>query len=184
LTRYALYFWGPKYISESLGEGDLGALASALTATSLPIGGALGVILCGYLSDRVFQARRIPITVICLLLTSGIMLFGLHPIEQPWVMAGFFFCIGFFLFGPDSIISGTATMDFGSKQGAGTATGLVNGIGSIGAILGGYLPGVVTTEDNWSPLFYIFLGGLVVSAMLLVPLWNALPDQRETTSRS
>ena len=68
-------------------------------------------------------------------------------------MAAFFFLIGVFLFGPDSMISATASIDFGTKRGAGTATGFVNGIGSIGGILGGYLPGEITTDTDWTPLF-------------------------------
>jgi sugar phosphate permease len=49
---------------------------------------------------------------------------------------------------------------------------LVNGIGSTGAILGGYLPSVLTTEHDWSKLFWTMLCGLVVSALLLIPLWR------------
>ena len=58
------------------------------------------------------------------------------------------------------MISATAAIDFGTKRGAGTATGFVNGIGSIGAILGGYLPGMMTTETDWTPFFTISLVGL------------------------
>ena len=49
--------------------------------------------------------------------------------------------IGLLLFGPDSIISGTAAIDFGTKQGASTAAGIINGMGSVGAIIGGTIPG-------------------------------------------
>jgi MFS transporter, OPA family, glycerol-3-phosphate transporter len=90
-------------------------------------------------------------------------------------MAGFFFLAGAFLFGPDSLISATAPVDFGTKRGAGTATGIVNGIGSIGGILGGYLPGKITTDQNWTPLFVVMLVGLCVSALLLAPLWRVKP---------
>ncbi len=83
--------------------------------------------------------------------------------------------IGLFLFGPDSLISGTAAIDFGTKKGAGTAAGFVNGVGSLGAILGGYLPGVLTTENDWTTLFYVFLVGILASAALLIPLWNTKP---------
>ena len=79
-------------------------------------------------------------------------------------MRGFFFLVGVFLYGPDSMISATAAMDFGTKRGAGTAIGFVNGIGSIGGILGGWLPGKITTEANWTPLFDVFVVGFAVSA--------------------
>ena len=35
-------------------------------------------------------------------------------------------------YGTDSIISGATTMDLGSKRGAATAAGFINGVGSTG----------------------------------------------------
>jgi OPA family sugar phosphate sensor protein UhpC-like MFS transporter len=172
LARYAFYFWGPKYVAESIGSN---AYESALTAAALPVGGLIGVIAIGYLSDRLFQARRAPVTIISLLITAAIMLVGMSGIDNIWVMRGFLFAVGLFLLGPDSIISATAAMDFGTKRGAGTATGIVNGFGSIGGIFGGFLPGVLTTGTDWSPLFHVFLIGLIVSAIVLLPMWRTKP---------
>ena len=172
LTRYAFYFWGPLYVSESLHSDALG---SGLVSAVMPIGGVLGVVATGYISDKLFQARRAPVAILSLLATAAIMFIGLFPINNYWVMVGFFFLAGAFLFGPDSLISATASVDFGTKRGAGTATGFVNGIGSIGGILGGYLPGKITTDQNWTPLFVVMLVGLCVSALLLAPLWRVKP---------
>lgn len=93
-------------------------------------------------------------------------------------MAGFFFLVGVFLFAPDSMISSTASVDFGTKRGAGTATGVVNCIGSVGGILGGYLPGKITSGGDWTPLFVVFQVGLLASALILIPLWKSKPPQR------
>jgi OPA family sugar phosphate sensor protein UhpC-like MFS transporter len=172
LTRYAFMFWGPKFVHESLGSGGY---VSTMTAAVMPIGGMVGVIGIGYLSDKVFQARRAPATIISLLITACIMLIGLAPIHNIWLMGVFFFFIGMFVQGPDSMLSATAAMDFGTKRGASTATGFVNGIGSLGGILGGYLPGAITTKTDWSALFGVFLVGLTVSAIVLLPLWRTKP---------
>jgi sugar phosphate permease len=90
-------------------------------------------------------------------------------------MQVYFFLIGVFLYGPDSLVSATAAVDFGTKRGAGSATGFINGIGSIGAILGGYLPGIMTAEKNWSLFLAISLGGILLSALVLLPLWRVKP---------
>jgi len=174
LTRYAFYFWGPKYINESLGAD---AQDSTLIAACLPIGGVIGVIVTGYISDCYFQSRRAPVTILSLILTAGVMLLGLTHIESYWGMASFFFLVGMFLFGPDSLISGTAAIDFGTKKGAGTAAGLVNGVGSLGGILGGYLPGRLSDENNWDTMFIVFLIGILASAVVLIPLWNKVPAE-------
>jgi OPA family sugar phosphate sensor protein UhpC-like MFS transporter len=174
LVRYAFYIWGPKYVNEQLGEG---AIESTLIAAAMPIGGLVGVIATGYVSDKLFRSRRAPVIVISLLIATAIMLLGLSSIDNKWLMAGFFFLVGVFLFGPDSMISATAAMDFGTKRGAGTAVGCINGIGSIGGVLGGWLPGRITTEGDWTPLFVVFLVGLAVSTLVLVPLWRTTPPE-------
>jgi OPA family glycerol-3-phosphate transporter-like MFS transporter len=173
LVRYAFYFWGPKFVAETM-HSD--AFASTVVAAAMPVGGLVGVIAGGYLSDKLFQARRAPVTVLSLLAAAAVMSVGLTSIHNVWVLAAFFFFVGVFLFGPDSMISATASIDFGTKRGAGTAVGIVNGIGSIGGILGGWLPGRITSGSDWTPLFGVMLVGLIVSAVVLLPLWNVKPS--------
>jgi len=172
LSRYSLYLWGPMFVKESLGTD---VLTSAITSAWMPIGGTVGIIVSGYISDNLLQARRAPVIVTSLLATAGVMSIGLSQIDNLWVMRGYFFLIGLFLYGPDSMISSTAAIDFGTKRGAGSATGFVNGVGSIGAILGGYLPGIMTDAKSWTPFLAISLAGIVLSAIILVPLWRVKP---------
>ena len=54
------------------------------------------------------------------------------------------------------MISATAAIDFGTKRGAGAATGFVNGVGSFGAVLGGYLPGVHDDRKRLDAVFQDF----------------------------
>jgi OPA family sugar phosphate sensor protein UhpC-like MFS transporter len=172
LSRYSMYFWGPSFVNETLGTS---AFSSTMTSACMPIGGLVGVVLAGYFSDRVFQNRRAPVIVLSLLAAASVMLIGQLHIENIWFMRAFFFFFGVFLYGPDSLISATAAVDYGTKRGAGAAVGFVNGIGSLGAVLGGYLPGVVTTSTDWTVFFRISLIGLVLSAIIMIPLWRHKP---------
>jgi OPA family sugar phosphate sensor protein UhpC-like MFS transporter len=172
LSRYSLYLWGPLFVKESLGTD---VLTSAITSAWMPVGGMVGIIASGYISDKLFQARRAPVIILSLLATAFVMLIGLSEIDNLWMMRGYFFLIGIFLYGPDSMVSATAAIDFGTKRGAGSATGFVNGVGSMGAILGGYLPGIMTDDSNWTPFLAISLAGIVLSALILAPLWKIRP---------
>ena len=76
------------------------------------------------------------------------------------------------------MISGAAAIDFGTSESAGTATGFVNGCGSVGAILGGLLPGYFDTLT----VFFVFTGAALLASLLLVPFWNSRPASQATVS--
>jgi sugar phosphate permease len=86
------------------------------------------------------------------------------------------FVMGLTLYGPDSMISGAAAIDFGTAKAGATAAGFVNGCGSVGAILGGLLPGYFDTVT----VFIVFAGCAMFSALVLIPHWNSRPGGLKT----
>ncbi|AYC34446.1 MFS transporter [Pseudomonas cavernae] len=169
-ARYAILLWGPVMVYERM--PSIGKVASAIVPTAFEVAGLVGPLLIGLLSDRLFGARRFPACVISLLgLTVCLALFV--PAMQSGsvlVVVGLLFMMGLTLYGPDSMISSSAAIDFG-KGSAGTAAGFVNGCGSIGAILGGLLPGYFDTET----VFLVFTITALLATALLVPHWNSRP---------
>jgi sugar phosphate permease len=89
--------------------------------------------------------------------------------------------IGFCLFGPDSLLSGAVAQDAGGPHAAATATGLVNGIGSLGAILQGALNAWVSRAYGWHAVFFSFVTFSIVAALALVP---TLARDNPATDRS
>jgi OPA family sugar phosphate sensor protein UhpC-like MFS transporter len=172
-ARYAILLWGPKYLNQRLGtsvtqSGAIGAL--------FELAGPISVLVAGVLSDKLFQSRRIPISVLCLAGMSG-LLFTIDklPVSKVWSGACLFL-MGLLIFAPDSLISGTAAVDFGTKKGASTASGLINGCGSIGAILGGTVPGFFEKKWGWDGVFTLLAISVLIAALLMLPKWNALPN--------
>lgn len=172
-TRYAILLWGPKYVRDTLGT-DIAE--SALVSTTFELAGPLGILFAGIMSDKVFQSRRMPIAVIMLFLLAGVLVsFNTLALYGQAAIAVLFFCIGFLLYGPDSLITGTAAMDFGTRKGAGTAAGFVNGSGSIGAAIGVGAAGWISDQYGWSTLFNGCAVMTVLAALMLAPFWNATP---------
>jgi OPA family sugar phosphate sensor protein UhpC-like MFS transporter len=184
--RYAILFWGPVIASERIAS-DSFALAATLPA-AFEAAGLVAPIAIGFVSDKLFQARRFPACVVSLLLLAIVLLlFG--PLTSSGSNGGMllaFFLIGLFLFGPDSMVSATAAVDFGTKKGAGSAAGFINGFGSFGQILGVALPGYLMVwfpgADTTVFLFYGFSAAALVAGLLLLPLWNRVPPTGRAVS--
>src|SRR5205085_1996534 len=77
--------------------------------------------------------------------------------------------IGCLLVGPDSLLSGAAAQEAGGPEAAALAAGFVNGVGSVGALLQGWVTVAVQSAWGWSALFYGFVGLALLSAASLVP---------------
>lgn len=173
-VRYAILFWGPVLIYEKLGTN---IAESAVISVIFEAAGPLGVIFAGYASDKWFQSRRVPVIVIGFLLLSVVLFLfnGLTSTGDKLMMGVLLFAIGFLLYGPDALISGACAVDFGTKKGAGSAAGMIDGLGSIGQILGMSLPGVISAHYGWGVLFGCFGAFVLIAALLLLPKWNAVP---------
>ncbi|BDH55071.1 MFS transporter [Tsukamurella sp. PLM1] len=171
-ARYAILLWGPVIVSERLVD------ASAFTAITVPVAfgvaGVVAPILIGQVSDRVFHARRVPACVISLaVLVVALAAFApLTATGNMWVMVAILAVIGLSIYGADAMISCVAAVDFGTSKHAGTVTGAINGCGSVGAILGGLLPGLMGA----GALFTGFSVAAAVAMLLLLPMWRHMPN--------
>jgi len=171
-TRYAIFAWGPKYLSERLGT-DM--LESGVLSALFELAGPISVFLGGLASDKIFGSRRMPVSTLSLfVLAVALFLFPFLPPTE-FAMGAGFFVIGFFLYAPDSLVSGTAAIDFGTKKGASTAAGVINGCGSVGQILGLALPAFIVAKWGWPAVFFALGGSITIACLLLAPQWNTLP---------
>lgn len=166
-VRYAVLFWMPYYLSHTLHyEGD----AAAYVSTAFEVGGTLGVILIGTLSDRVRRFSRPALSLVSLF-GLGFSLLLCWRVEAAGWLANVLALalIGALLFAPDSLLSGAAAQDAGGPHAAALATGMVNGIGSLGAVLVGALLPKLSQAYGWELLFPVLSGVAFCSALALVP---------------
>jgi OPA family sugar phosphate sensor protein UhpC-like MFS transporter len=178
-ARYAILFWGPLYINSRLGTN---MTQSGAVSAMFELAGPVGAIIGGFVSDRVFGTRRVPVCVICLFLLGAILFTLNHLPADKFVLGACLFATGILLFTPDSIIAGAAAIDFGTRKGASTASGMINGWGSVGAAVGGTIPGFFSDRWGWGGVFGLLGGMVILAAMVMMPRWNALPPSAERKS--
>ncbi len=184
-TRYLMILWGPLYINDKLGTG---MVDSTILSTPFEIAGVIAILTAGYVSDKLFRSRRMPYSVICLFLLA-LTLFcfdGLISLTQSKVAVVSLLCaVGFLMYGPEALLSATAPLDFGTKKGASTASGMVNAVGSItSAVVSTFGAAWVIQRWSWNVLFIILACVTLVLVLLLLPKWNTVPltaDKSEDT---
>ena len=167
-VRYAFLFWLALYLTRSLGysEEESGYMTLAFEA-----GGIIGAIVTGYLSDRVFKSLRAPVAApMIFALVGAIFLYQATASIGPVAVVLGLALMGFLLYGPDALISGAAAQDIGGGAAAASAAGIINGLGSIGAILQSLLLPRIAKAYGWDAAFYLFAVLITLSGLLLLPV--------------
>ncbi|MFC1671222.1 MFS transporter [Spirochaetota bacterium] len=169
--RYALWSWVPFFLNRNfkIAGDDAGYLSIVFD-----ICGFLGVILSGYLSDKIFKGRRAFISFIMLVFMT-LSFFMMYSMGSAGLL---YFTIslglaGFMLYGPDALISGVGAIDVGSKKGALAAAGIINGMGSIGPIFQeqAFARMYRAFNQDLLPIFMLFVVIAAISAALTSFLW-------------
>ena len=170
LTRYAFLFWLPLYMTQHL---KYSAQDAGYTSALYELVGFLGAILAGYASEKLFNSRRFPVGALMLwgLALASLMLPRLSAMGHFWTAVGISL-VGIMTYGPDTLMSGAAAQDVGSKEGAATASGFIDGIGHLGMIVSPFAVAFVTAHYSWDTLFYLFVLLSVIAGAMLATRWN------------
>jgi len=154
------------------------------------IAGITGGMFAGIISDHLFESRRPPVaTVLFAMVLAGaitiVPLLG-APLIVSWLVAGMMMSV----IGINGMLSGVASMDFGGKRGAGTATGLIDGFVYFGTaiqdlVYGALLPEKGTAASkvvgNWYGWPLAMLPVAVVGIALSLTVWNARVGSKPAT---
>jgi OPA family sugar phosphate sensor protein UhpC-like MFS transporter len=173
-VRYAFMNWAVQYMADFHGRTIKG---SAFMAVALPLIGSVGAVSAGWASDRLFGKRRAPVCALMLFALAAVCVGFVYIPQGEWILATVMLGLaGFMVYGPDMLMSGAATADV-HPAAAAAATGMTMCLGATGSIFSG--AGVGWLKDRmageWTLVFLVLAGLAVVSALLMVSIWNARP---------
>lgn len=179
VTRYAINSWGVLYLQEERGY-SLPAAGSLLMLSTLA--GIAGAIAFGFVSDKLFDARRPPANLIfaAMELTGlGLIFFG--PTNMATLILGTLL-FGMGLTGLVTSLGGLFAVDIAPKRAAGAAMGVIGIFSYIGAavqeqISGWLINAGMTIEDgvrsyDFGSAIWFWIGSSLVSMLLAASLWR------------
>jgi OPA family glycerol-3-phosphate transporter-like MFS transporter len=152
-------------------------------------GGIAGGLLCGWMSDRVFQSRRAPVAFIFYMMQIvSFLLLGYATGAHFAVFLIGFCCM--WIFGVHGMLSGTASMDFGGQKAAATAAGMLDGIQYVASGFTGYGLGSILKTYGWDGVagpghqatdahiwVFCLIPFSLIGGLIMTRLWNAKPSR-------
>ncbi|HEY1552074.1 MAG TPA: MFS transporter [Kofleriaceae bacterium] len=174
LVRYAIWSWAAYFLHAKYGLDDSKANTYS---TVFDICGVPGVFVTGWISDRFLSSRRAGIALVMMIGMMGatglLVMFGGSSVTVFIALLG---AVGFFLYGPDSLLTGAGAMDIGSRRAATFAAAVISGFGSIGPIVQEVIVPRVYDEKTagLGPVFGILFASAAMAAVfcLLLVLRN------------
>lgn len=164
LVRYGVLDWIPVYLKEVKGFNikDAGIAFALYEWLAIP-----GTILIGWMSDKIFNGRRAPMGIICMI---GVFIAVIVYWKSESMMAinVAVSTIGFLIYGPVMLI-GVAAIDSVPKKAAGTAAGFTGLFGYVGgAVLANIALGAIVDKVGWNGGFIFLLVSCVMAIILLL----------------
>ncbi len=168
-VRTGVNDWTALFLVESKGYSSIGANGCV---SLFEVGGFFGILVAGWSSDHLFNAKRGPINVIFAIgMLLSIALFWYIPAGYVLLDSIFMFLIGFSIFGPQMMI-GLAAAELSHKRAVATSTGFVGFFAYVGAACAGYPLGAITQTLGWDGFYWTMLSCCVISTIALLPLWS------------
>ncbi|MCL6269378.1 glycerol-3-phosphate transporter [Sansalvadorimonas sp. 2012CJ34-2] len=165
LVRYGVLDWAPLYLAEAkhFSFEDAGWAYALYEWAGIP-----GTLACGWLSDKVFNGRRAPASIIYMLLTLAcVLIYWFNPAGNPNIDIAMLVAIGFLIYGPVMLI-GVHALDLVPKKAAGTAAGFTGLFGYVGgAVTANVVIGKAVDVAGWDAGFMIITGACVLSIILI-----------------
>lgn len=170
ILRFAVLDWGPTLLKEMKG---FSLQHAGWMVAGFEISGLIGMLLAGWVTDKVFGGRGARTCVFCMI-GAAVALFAfwqlpMHSAVEAAVLLG---AAGFFIYGPQALI-GIIAANLATKRAAATAAGFTGLFGYASTLVSGWGLGYLVQHSGWSIAFGALLAVGAVGTFMFILAWRA-----------
>ncbi|CAL9187600.1 unnamed protein product [Musa hybrid cultivar] len=179
LVAYTFLYWLPFYIRHTDVAGKHVSHKNAgILSTIFDIGGVLGGVSAGLMSDRL-DARACTSIFFLFFSIPALIAYRSYGSISMQLNISLMFLSGYFVNGPYSLITTAVAADLGTQdvikgnsRALATVTAIIDATGSVGAALGPLLTGYISTR-GWNSVFLMLICSTSLAITFLIHLAKA-----------
>ena len=173
VIRLTILDWGASFLTEGLWVNI--ALAGAIIASTEIVGGSLGMLLAGWISDKLFKSKAHRTCFFCIVFAT--LAFFVFWKSSSVVLSCICLVVAaFFIYGPQALL-GVCASQQATKYAAGTGNGIVGIFGYASSVVAGVMFGSMAENiGGWDSVFRTAVIFGVVGAIVVGLMWNAPAD--------
>lgn len=177
VIRFTILEWGTSFLTQYKGF-DI-ALSANIVAMSELLGGVLGTIAAGYVTDKWMNSKTLRTCAICTLgATLCFAVFWKVPAGAHWMWSAVLIVASaFFIYGPQALL-GVSCSQYATKMASGSANGFCGIFCYAATIISGIGFGYMADKPGlgWNAVFIVAIAFGILGTILLLALWNAPAD--------
>jgi len=172
VVRFGALDWGAKILMED--KGMTFAMATTVVLLFEMVGGNVGMLFWGWMTDRVFKSKAHHTSFVCMVgVAIFVLCYWMMPDSAPWwvLMIPYMF-IGFCIYGPQALL-GICAAQHATNRASATANGILGIFGYLSTIISGAGFGFIADHYGWNGVYVAMFVAAVVGAVVIASIWTA-----------
>ena len=164
--------WGPTMLQEAKG---FSASESGTVIMLFEFSGIIGMLVCGWATDKLFGGRAPRLCVFMMALTAALFA-AFWAMPSAVLAAAALVAAGFTLYGPQALTGVTAT-NLATRSLTGTAIGFISLFSYAGVSVSGKVCGTLAQDcGGWAVPVYSMAAAAACGALFFLTLWRTRAD--------
>jgi sugar phosphate permease len=180
IVRSGFTLWAPFYIFDTY---NLSIDIVGYTVTAIPLGGIVGAIVTGWISDKTEKFGRMSIVYIMILSLSLLIVtfynYSLYSLNFGILLL---FLSGFSLYGPHVLLATTIPMEQNEDYGTAKVAGFIDGIGYISLLFANPFVGWILDIYGWNSVITFWLINSLSSSLIIILIW--IKEKKKQSKRT
>ncbi len=174
VIRFTILDWGSMFLTDYK-QLDISVAANVVAASEI-IGGIIGTLLAGWVTDKFFKSKAHHTCLIFMIMaTLCFFLFWRMPQSNTGWAIVFLIMSSFFIYGPQAL-TGIAASNQATKRTAASANGILGIFGYASTTVSGLAFGMIAKSFGWNTVFAVAIAFGILGCLVFAIMWKAPSD--------